>query len=231
MLRKIKIAISLTLVLLLISIQSNMRNPLILSYLTRITGILSFIVLTFVVTFGLVMTSKAVLKIRFLSKLNTLEFHRTLAWTGIVLVIAHFSTLFFDSFVRIKVEELLLPYKFHRDLLSSWGVNISIPVILGIFAFYLIVLLLITSELRKKIVSVKIWRTIHYSSFIVYLLFLIHGIFSGTDSKEPWMITLYLSSFIWVLGWIILRIFKKSFFYPSAIATTLKENNATTKII
>ncbi len=203
----------------------------IFGYLTRITGILSFIVLTFVVTFGLIMTSKVALKLKFLLKLNTLKYHRTLAWIGILLVISHFSTLFFDSFVKIKVVELLLPYKFHRELLSAWGVNISIPVILGIFAFYLIVLLIVTSELRKKIVSIRIWRAIHYSSFIVYLLFLTHGIFSGTDSKEPWMILLYLSSFTWVIGWILLRIFKKNLFLTPVVSTVSKENNATTQII
>lgn len=194
------------------------ENAPIVWYLTRITGILAFIVLTVLVTFGLVMTSKAILKLKFLAAINTLEFHRTLAWTGMLLVVAHFSTLFFDSFVQIKITELLLPFTFYRELTSALNVNLSAPVIIGIFSFYMMLLLIITSELRKKIVNIKVWRVIHYSSFLTYLLFLGHGIFSGTDSREPWMILIYLGSFTWVVGWIVLRIFKKEFFYPPVVS-------------
>ncbi len=55
----------------------------------------------------------------------------------------------------------------------------------------------------------RLWRTLHYLSFLTYVLFVVHGILSGSDSKQSWMIAIYTTSVLLVLFFIFLRIFKK----------------------
>ncbi|MEK7595017.1 MAG: ferric reductase-like transmembrane domain-containing protein [Patescibacteria group bacterium] len=189
-------------------------NPPIYWYISRIAGIVSFILFTFVVTFGLVMTSKIVLKFVKVAKLNTVEIHRTLAWAAFLMLFLHIGSLFLDDYVKLTLPELILPGKFQRSLYSGLGVNISVPVGLGISAFYLIICLIVTSELRNKIINIKFWRSIHYLSFLTYVLFLVHGFLAGTDSDELWMRLIYTASACWVVVWVSLRIFRKDLFYP-----------------
>ena len=183
-------------------------------YVSRVTGILAFILLSLVVSFGLVMSSKSLLKFRLLSSPAALETHRTIAWGGILMVLTHFSSFFFDDYIQLDVSEAFIPFLLKRTMISPRGFNLSFPIALGIIAMYLIVVLVVSSELRKKIVNLKVWRAIHYSSFLGYCLFLIHGFTAGSDSKEPWMVAIYVVSLALVLTLLIGRIFSKKLFYP-----------------
>jgi DMSO/TMAO reductase YedYZ heme-binding membrane subunit len=40
----------------------------------------------------------------------------------------------------------------------------------------------------------RAWRAIHFFSFVVFVLALLHGVFSGTDSSMPWAIWMYLGT-------------------------------------
>jgi|SRR3989344_2481518 len=152
----------------------------------RASGVAAFVIMTMAVCFGLIQSSKALIKIRIMLQPTALEIHRSLTWAGLTLVGVHAVTL-----------------------LLIMGYTLTYTVGLGILAACLIVLLIITSELRNKIVSLKVWRTIHYSSFVCYLLFLVHGFSSGTDSREPWMRALYITSLALVIGLASLRILNR----------------------
>ena len=153
----------------------------------RASGVAAFVIMTMAVCFGLIQSSKALIKIRIMLQPTALEIHRSLTWAGLTLVGVHAVTL-----------------------LLIMGYTLTYTVGLGILAACLIVLLIITSELRNKIVSLKVWRAIHYSSFACYLLFLVHGFSSGTDSREPWMRALYITSLALVIGLASLRILNRN---------------------
>lgn len=172
-------------------------------YFARATGILSFVLLTIVVAHGLMISSRAF--IRRYSPAVALEVHRFLSWVALATVILHFSSFFFDNFLRISVMEMLIPFLIDRDFRTAIGFDIGKTVGIGIIAFYLIVILIFTSEFRSKM-SAKLWRTIHYSSFVAYPLFLLHGILSGTDSMEWWVQMMYVISGVLVLALIVIRI-------------------------
>jgi sulfoxide reductase heme-binding subunit YedZ len=167
-------------------------------YIGRIAGIGAFIMFTIVVCNGLMMTSKLLIKFRFIGTPEVLELHRFYAT--------------FDSFIKLKFSEIIIPFTMHRNIKSAVGLDLNIPMALGVIAFYLSVLLVFTSQFRRKIVSLKIWRLIHYASFLFYTLFFVHGVLTGTDSKEHWMQVIYLGSAILVLGFLSLRIFGKKYF-------------------
>lgn len=178
-------------------------------YISRIFGISAFILLTGVVIMGLTQTSKILIKVRIMGILVALKVHRLLSFLALTSLVFHVAGLFFDTYIKLTPLEAMIPFKLSRDVKSVLGFDLRFSVGLGIIAIYLIVILIFTSEQRGKLIPVRFWRTLHYLSFITYLLFLVHGILSGSDSTQLWMITIYGTSGLLVLFFLVLRIFKK----------------------
>lgn len=191
-------------------------------YAGRTAGIVSFVLFTYVVAFGLFQSSKAYLKWKFLSAPLAMEIHRLIAWTGLFTVTLHVASFFFDTYIRLNLKELLVPFILQRPFQTALGFDFAIPTGLGIVGFYIILVLITTSELRRKIVSIKIWRIIHYISFLGYVMFLVHGIMTGTDTMQPWMIGIYVVSVIIVFFFLLLRITAKWIFYPPRVESKSK---------
>lgn len=198
-------------------------------YIGRIAGISAFIMFTFVVIFGLLMTSKFLLKYRLISAPDALETHSFNAtFIALTLVIIHFSSFLFDDVLHMTLREALVPFALIRpDLRSAVGLELGGPIALGIFALYAALILVTTSRLKNKLISAKNWRKVHYLSFLFYILFMLHAISAGTDSTEGWMITIYAVSGITVFGLVLLRIFGKKYFINSvrAKAKPIPPNN------
>lgn len=176
-------------------------------YLGRASGILAFILLSSVVIFGLVISSRAFGN--FVPGALAYEAHRFVAWLALGTVILHFSSFFFDNFLKLSIVEALVPFVLVRDMKTVAGFNLGKAAALGIVAFYGILILIFTSEWRAKM-SLKVWRSIHYTSFATYVLFLAHGFTAGTDSREWWMRALYAASLSVVLLMILIRIISRN---------------------
>src|SRR5207244_5798559 len=63
----------------------------------------------------------------------------------------------------------------------------------GQLAFYLLVVVAFSFYVRDRL-GVHAWRLIHMLSFALFLMVLIHGLKSGTDSQSPWALALYWGS-------------------------------------
>jgi len=176
-------------------------------YLGRASGILAFTLLTGVVVFGLIMSSRAFIK--FVPGAIIYETHKFISWLALATVILHFSSFFFDSFMKLNVIEALIPFTMSRSFPTALGYNMGLTVALGVIAFYLMLILIFTSEFRSKM-SPKTWRAIHYISAIAYFLFIAHGFLTGTDSKEWWMRALYATSASLVFFLILIRILSRN---------------------
>jgi methionine sulfoxide reductase heme-binding subunit len=186
-------------------------------YIARATGILAFILFTIVVSLGLLMTSRALLKWKFLTMPQTLKLHNTLAILALVLVFIHAGALVFDEVMHLTVAEIFIPFLSNKNFqdISNLGVNVGFAIGLGTVAMYLAIVLVITSVLRGKIFSIKLWRLLHYTSFLAYITFVIHGYFAGSDSKYWWMKAIYIGSVILITSLVSLRIFGKKCFINS----------------
>lgn len=172
-------------------------------YLGRSSGIFAFILLTLVICFGLLISS------RFMTKLflpaTIYDTHRFLSFMAVIAVFVHGTSFLFDDFFRLSLAEALVPFLLEREYASALGFDIGKTVGIGIVALYFLLLLVLTSEFRSKM-SPKLWRATHYTSFVAYLLFIGHGIMSGSDSKEWWMQAIYAVSAISVFGLILFRV-------------------------
>ncbi len=173
-------------------------------YIGRSSGILAFLLFSLVVINGLLMSTRLVFKI-FPAALNY-EAHRFLGWMALVATIGHAGSFMFDHYFHLSVAETLVPFALQRPITTTMGLSIGWTVGLGIIAFYGAVALILSSEFRNRI-GVKTWRKLHYMSFAMYLLFLGHGVLSGTDSKEWWMISTYTTSGVIVFSLTVIRIF------------------------
>jgi DMSO/TMAO reductase YedYZ heme-binding membrane subunit len=58
----------------------------------------------------------------------------------------------------------------------------------------------------RRWIGARAWRAIHFLSFLVFLLAVVHGVFSGTDSSLPWAYWMYVGTSASVLVMTISRI-------------------------
>ncbi len=173
-------------------------------YIGRASGILAFLLFSLVVINGLLISTRLVWKV--LPPALNYEMHRFFSWMALLATIGHAVSFMFDHYFHLSAAETLVPFLLMRPITTSLGLSIDWTVGLGIIAAYGAVALVLSSEFRNRI-GVKTWRKLHYMSFVMYLLFLGHGIFSGSDTKEWWMISTYTTSGVIVFCLILVRIF------------------------
>jgi sulfoxide reductase heme-binding subunit YedZ len=172
-------------------------------YFARATGIAAFVLLTLVMVSGMTVSSRAF--IHRLNLGNALEYHRVFSWLAFSVVVLHAGSFLFDDFIDMTVSEAFVPFLLDRDFPTALGFDLGKATALGIIAFYLILMLILTAELRTRLTA-GFWRQLHYFSFLAYPLFLAHGFMAGTDSREWWMQAIYIGSGILVSVFIVIRI-------------------------
>ena len=144
-------------------------------YVARSGGFLAWALSAFSILWGLLITSRALGKR--ISGPRLLDLHRFIGGLSVVFVLVHIFGLWLHSYKNISfgLNELLVPMasKYHPGAVAY-----------GIVAFYLLVAVEITSLLRRRLPA-TIWRSVHYSGFVVFLLGSIHALKVGTDVQNP----------------------------------------------
>jgi predicted ferric reductase len=104
---------------------------------------------------------------------------------GLGTAIVHGAVLLGDRYANYTPAQLLIPF----------GSPLArLPVGLGQIGMYGLVLV-VASFFIKQQIGRKTWRLIHFGSFAVFFLALIHGLASGTDTSAGSVQLLY-----WVSG-------------------------------
>jgi methionine sulfoxide reductase heme-binding subunit len=148
-------------------------------YTARAGGMLAFALLTASVVLGLTLSGRA--RLRRWPRFAVEDVHRFAGMLAGTFVGIHVLTLLVDSYVPFSLAQVLLPgTSSYRPLATG----------LGVVALELLAALAIANRYRKRL-SYRFWRRTHYLNFAVWLLALVHGIASGTDSGTPWAVGLY----------------------------------------
>lgn len=151
-------------------------------YLTRALAVGAYVALTISMLFGAVRSVARQSRERIHWTVD--ELHQFLASLTAVLVLGHLATLLLDPFLPFTVPNLLLPFgEPYRPF----------AVILGVYALYTMVALLLTSWFRS-VMPYRFWRILHYLSFVTFILVTAHGLLAGSDAGEPWMRAIYAGS-------------------------------------
>ena len=167
-------------------------------FAARGAGAVSLLFLTASVVFGLVIVTRFEHPAwpRFLSY----EMHRRVSLLSISFLGVHVLSAVLDPFTHLGLAAALVP------LASAYR---PVPIALGVIALYLFVALVATSLLRRH-VGVRAWRAIHWASYAMWPLAVLHGLTAGTDALAPWMLGIDLLCVAAVAGALAWRVLARA---------------------
>lgn len=165
-------------------------------YLARSTGIVAYVLFWLSMVFGLVISNK-------MARLwnggpMAVELHQFVTWLAICFGLFHALILMGDRYITATLTQVLTPFGY-KNYETFW-------VGLAQVAFYLGALVAASVYLRKQM-GYRAWRRLHYLSFIVFLLLTLHGVFAGTDTAQPALLSMYIITSIVIYFLLIVRIF------------------------
>lgn len=149
-------------------------------YLARAGGVVAYILLWLATCWGIMMSSKVIKGV--VSVPVAFALHEYLPVLGVVFAALHALVLMGDAYIGFTPWQLLIP--FTSSYKPFWTG-------LGVLAFYLFVALIASFYVRKRI-GQKTWRTLHYTSYLGFLIALLHGLMAGSDSDTTVMQMIYL---------------------------------------
>ncbi len=115
---------------------------------------------------------------------TAMEIHRTLSFLGLAAIGVHGLALVMDRAVDISILDLVVPGTSpYRPLWTA----------LGVVAAELAVLLIVSFPLRR-VIGGRMWRRLHWVSYLTFALATLHGITAGTDTSLPWARTVYIAA-------------------------------------
>jgi DMSO/TMAO reductase YedYZ heme-binding membrane subunit len=159
----------------------------------RAAGIGAYLMLFASVAFGLVATTAPFGKR--IAKQSAILIHQFLSTVGLVLLGIHIGGLLVDSFMHFGPLDVLVPGS------STYR---PISVALGIIAMYAMVMVLVSSWIRRRYSS-KLWRRLHTAAAPAFALALLHGVFAGADATRRWMFLTYVITGTLVAFLLLLR--------------------------
>jgi len=166
----------------------------VLWYTTRGAGAVSLVLLSSVVSLGL-LTRLRVSSPRW-PRFLTAGLHRDVAILSVVFLLLHIVTAVVDPFTHLGIVAATVPF-------GSWYRTLWLG--LGTLAFELLVAVLVTSLIRARI-GMRPWRAVHWLSYASWPLAVVHGIGTGTDSHAVWMIVLTVACVVPVLALAVWRL-------------------------
>jgi predicted ferric reductase len=119
--------------------------------------------------------------------------HEYISLLGLGFAAFHGLILLGDHYSNFSLLQILIPF-------ATWNYS-PFWVGLGQLGFYAWVLLVVSFYIRKQI-GQRVWRLLHFVSFLAYLGALVHGMTSGTDSGLGWV-----QGFYWLTGGSFLFLF------------------------
>jgi sulfoxide reductase heme-binding subunit YedZ len=149
-------------------------------YLIRATGLVSLVLMTATIVLGVVVQRQQ--RLPGLPRFGAVTLHRSVSLISALLLAVHVVTSVVDSYVGIPAVAALVPFT------SGWR---PVGVGLGALAIELMVVIIATSLLRGRIPH-RLWRAVHWTSYLLWPLAFVHGLMTGTDLGAGWALALAL---------------------------------------
>jgi len=140
-------------------------------YLSRATAFVALGLTWLSMIFGLLMTGK--LARDYPSVPIAFDLHQFCSLLGLAFGLFHALILLGDQYIGYSLTQVLLPFS-STPYRSTW-------VGLGQLGFY-ISLVVTFSFFVRNLIGQRGWRLIHFASFLAFVLALLHGLTSGTDT-------------------------------------------------
>ncbi|MDQ6606519.1 MAG: ferric reductase-like transmembrane domain-containing protein [Actinomycetota bacterium] len=164
-------------------------------YLTRATGAVSLLLLTAVVVLGVLGSLRFGAAPRW-PRFAVDSLHRDLSLLAIGLLVLHVITSVLDSFAPISIVEAVVPFT---------GTYRPLWLGLGALAFDFMIVLVLTSLVRRRL-GYGAWRAIHWLAYASWPIAVLHGLGTGSDTKQVWMLALTVACVAAMVIAILVRI-------------------------
>jgi predicted ferric reductase len=152
--------------------------------LSRAGGLVAYGLLWLSMALGISITSK--LSRIWPGGLAAVDVHRYVSLLGLGFTLLHVLALLGDTLLDFSLAKGLLPF-------SGSSYRPFIYGLMGKIGFYLMLIVGLSFYIRVRL-GHRLWRLIHYLSFISFVLSLTHGVLAGTDSSTSWARGLYIAS-------------------------------------
>jgi predicted ferric reductase len=162
---------------------SAMSGPKAAWYLTRSSAFVAYGFLWWSMALGLAITNR-------MARIwpggpAVADLHEHASLLGLLFGAVHALVLLGDQYIGYTLTQVLVP--FANDAYRPLWVG------LGQIAFYLSLVVTLTFYMRRWL-GARVWRSLHYLSFVAFALALAHGVWSGSDSGGGWARTMYVVS-------------------------------------
>jgi predicted ferric reductase len=151
-------------------------------YLSRATGFVAYLLLWGSVTWGLLLstgTGRA-----WMRPPQLLDAHQFLSAAGAGFACFHGLVLMGDRYVSFSLRAVILPFG---------GSYEPLLVAFGQIAVWLSLLLIASFHVRRHIGG-RVWRRLHYASFVAFWLAVAHGLLLGTERTSASANVVYLTT-------------------------------------
>jgi methionine sulfoxide reductase heme-binding subunit len=177
-----------------LSLSLATAGPSIYWYLTRSTGAVALLLLTLAIALG-------VLDVKRFSTPRWPRFvvdslHRNVSLLAMVFLVLHILTSVLDSFAPISLLDAFVP--FAGSYRPFW-------LGLGAISFDLLLAVTVTSLLRRRM-GYASWRAIHWLTYASWPIALLHGLGTGSDVKQTWLLALSIGCLVVVLAAVLARV-------------------------
>jgi len=163
-------------------------------YVDRAAGFTALLLLTASIVLGLLLSLKVGSPRwpRFLTN----DVHEHITLMALVFIAIHGLAILIDPFMRFGFGDVLVPFgtAYH-----------PLAMALGIVAGYLALAIWLSSRVRKQI-GFRMWRRLHYATFLVYAFAGAHALLIGNDRSTAWGRGVVLASVALVLVLSLVRL-------------------------
>ena len=163
-------------------------------YVARAGGVVAYVLVTVSVVAGVTLAGKV--RVPGLPRFAVEDVHRFLGLLAGTFVTVHVVGIALDATVPFSLSQLVVP--FTASFRPPWTG-------LGVVAMELLVALAITNRLRSRL-PYRVWRTLHGGAFVIWAAATAHGLMSGTDRDQTWLLAVYAAAAVSVAGSLALRL-------------------------
>lgn len=150
--------------------------------ISSLLALCAIVVLTFNFLLGLMLSTsykRSIYWKRLPSKIQQVsvqEIHNWTAYVALFLILLHPFILLLDKTTKFFIADILIP--FHSSYQTWW-------VALGIFSFYAVMAVIITTQkIIKRKLGFRTWKNLHLISYGTAFLMCLHGIFLDPELKN-----------------------------------------------
>lgn len=130
---------------------------------------------------------------RFIEPVKAWALHKAMAIALCISIVVHVGFLLIDRYLPFSIGQVLVPLNSHyNNGTKLLGIPLGgLAVAFGILAMYGVVVI-VASSLGWVNTKPARWHKLHYLSYLVMFLVILHGLYAGTDLKygvfrETWV--------------------------------------------